>query len=223
MTAEGKFVLASVLLLLLLLENKVFIADSPKQKKAVAEFTHRPLYVVTCGELGTTAEDLEESLDRVLDIASAFGAILLLDEADVFLEQRTPQDLQRNALVSIFLRLLEYYTGILFLTTNRIQTFDDAFHSRIHITLNYENHDEVTRERIWRNFAAFVDGGLDDVDDVDFKELAKWELNGRQIKNVIGSSMALAADRGDGGKVRMDDLRTVLQITKVAGRQWVID
>ncbi len=64
-------------------------------------------------------------------------------------------DIHRNALVSIFLRQLEYFQGILFLTTNRVevsiylsqkvflhsfglltfgrQTFDDAFQSRIHI------------------------------------------------------------------------------------------
>lgn len=37
--------------------------------------------------------------------------VVLLDEADVFLEQRTLTDLQRNALVSVFLRVLEYYDG----------------------------------------------------------------------------------------------------------------
>lgn len=43
----------------------------------------------------------------------------MLDEAEVFLEERTQADLQRNALVSVFLRALEYYDGILILTTNR--------------------------------------------------------------------------------------------------------
>jgi hypothetical protein len=48
--------------------------------------------------------------------------VLLIDEADVFLEKRTLTDVHRNALVSVFLRLLEYYEGILFLTTNRVAT-----------------------------------------------------------------------------------------------------
>ncbi|KAF4625596.1 hypothetical protein G7Y89_g12572 [Cudoniella acicularis] len=186
--------------------------------EAVAEYTHRPLYVVTCGELGTTAPALEESLERVLDIASSFGAVLLLDEADVFLEQRTPHDVQRNALVSIFLRLLEYYKGILFLTTNRVRTFDEAFHSRIHITLAYSNHGTAARERIWRNFGMHLAAELN-IRDVDYKELAESELNGRQIKNVLGSCKALAADRGE--KITMDDLRSVLEISVAAGSKWL--
>lgn len=53
--------------------------------------------------------------------------VVILDEADVFLEERGLADLQRNALVSVFLRCLEYYDGILILTSNRIGTFDEAF------------------------------------------------------------------------------------------------
>lgn len=183
--------------------------------EAVAEFTHRPLYSVTCGELGTTPADLEINLTKVLTVAASFSAVLLLDEADVFLESRTPLDLNRNALVSIFLRLLEYYKGMLFLTTNRIKSFDDAFHSRIHITLGYQEFDRETRERIWRNFGEIVEEneGLGLGED-DFAELADWELNGRQIKNVLSSAKALAAERGE--QLAMEDLRTVLEITRLS-------
>ena len=52
-------------------------------------------------------------------MVARWEAVLLLDEADVFLEARSTHDLERNKLVSIFLRVLEYYEGILFLTTNR--------------------------------------------------------------------------------------------------------
>lgn len=141
---------------------------------------------------------------------------MLLDEADIFLEQRSPSDLQRNALVSIFLRLLEYYKGILFLTTNRIRTFDDAFHSRIHITLEYSNHDAETREKIWRNFGTHMISSLN-IEDNNYAELATWELNGRQIKNVLSSCQSLAADRGE--QVNMNDLRMVLQISATSGSQ----
>ena len=57
--------------------------------------------------------------------------MLLLDEADVFLEKRDLRDVHRNAMVSIFLRLLEYHSGIMFLTTNRLETIDSAFDSRV--------------------------------------------------------------------------------------------
>lgn len=77
--------------------------------------------MASAGELGTDPRFLEADLQKILDICHAWGAILLLDEADVFLEKRNMQDIHRNALVSIFLRQLEYFQGILFLTTNRVE------------------------------------------------------------------------------------------------------
>lgn len=94
--------------------------------EGIAELLKRPLYCVSSGELGTSPGQLEHELQRVLDIAQGWGAVLLLDEADVFLEKRSFADMNRNALVSIFLRMLEYFRGILFLTTNRVETFDDV-------------------------------------------------------------------------------------------------
>jgi hypothetical protein len=79
--------------------------------ESVAEFTHRPLYAVSSGELGTDASELEERLARILDVATVWKAVLLLDEADVFLEARSLHDVNRNALVSTFLRLLEVSAG----------------------------------------------------------------------------------------------------------------
>jgi len=50
------------------------------------------------------------------------SVVVLLDEADVFLVERDMKDLKRYALVSVFLRALEDYDGILILTSNRIGT-----------------------------------------------------------------------------------------------------
>ena len=77
--------------------------------EAVAEVTHKPLYALSAGELGITPTSLEATLDKVLELAQMWDAVLLLDEAEVFLTQRNISDLKRNALVSIFLRRLEYY------------------------------------------------------------------------------------------------------------------
>lgn len=89
--------------------------------EGISELLKCPLYNVSAGDLGTDSRLLEVELQRVLEICHAWGAILLLDEADVFLEKRNMHDIHRNALVSIFLRQLEYYQGILFLTTNRVE------------------------------------------------------------------------------------------------------
>lgn len=87
--------------------------------ESVSEFLKRPLYSVSVGELGTDCKSLEKALSEVLEVATRWNAVILLDEADIFLERRTLQDVTRNALVGIFLRLLEYHTGVLFLTSNR--------------------------------------------------------------------------------------------------------
>lgn len=89
--------------------------------EGISELLKCPLYMVSAGELGTDSRYLESELQKILDICHAWGAILLLDEADVFLEKRNMHDIHRNALVSIFLRQLEYFQGILFLTTNRVE------------------------------------------------------------------------------------------------------
>lgn len=77
--------------------------------ESVAEVMKVPLYVMSAGDLGTTASSVEENLKDILRMIPKWGAVLLLDEADVFMEARSATDLARNELVSIFLRMLEYY------------------------------------------------------------------------------------------------------------------
>ncbi|KAJ7581951.1 P-loop containing nucleoside triphosphate hydrolase protein, partial [Mycena floridula] len=105
--------------------------------ESVAETLRRPLYMVGSSELPTHLSALESSLKSVLKLMTAWNAVLLIDEADVYLEQRSSNELDRNALVSVALRVLEYHSGVLFLTTNRIRTFDEAFLSRVSIGLSW--------------------------------------------------------------------------------------
>ncbi|KAK3693304.1 hypothetical protein B0T22DRAFT_496150 [Podospora appendiculata] len=177
--------------------------------ECVAEYVQRPLYMVSSGDLGIDSADLDHELTRIMDMTATWRAVLLIDEADVFLEQRALHDLHRNAMVSVFLRVLEYYSGILFLTTNRVNTFDDAFKSRIHIPIRYTDLSFESRKTIWRNFCALVPGGVD-VDDKGFEILAEHDLNGRQIKNAIKAAESLAAY----DKVKLD-LEQLLQVTKI--------
>lgn len=107
---------------------------------------------MSAGDLGLDPRHVESKLQGILDMCTRWNAILLLDEADVFLEERSLHELERNKLVSIFLRVLEYYEGIMFLTTNRVQTFDQAFQSRIHISLEYKELDQPSRKKVWLNF-----------------------------------------------------------------------
>ncbi|KAI0099849.1 P-loop containing nucleoside triphosphate hydrolase protein [Nemania sp. FL0031] len=167
--------------------------------EGIAEEQERPLYRVTCGDIGVEPEDVERYLKYVLEIGRAWGCVVLLDEADVFLEERSPADHKRNAVISIFLRVLEYYDGILILTTNRVGSFDEAFKSRIHLSLGYPNLNEEQREQIWGNFFQLLDGKNERFDIQDLKlnvqKLAKHEINGRQIRNAVMIARHLAKFR----------------------------
>lgn len=74
--------------------------DKTATAEAVALKWKKPLFPITCGDLGYTAEALEKSLNEIFRLAHHWGCILLLDEADVFITQRERHDLKRNALVS---------------------------------------------------------------------------------------------------------------------------
>jgi hypothetical protein len=144
---------------------------------------------------------VEKYLESVLFIGSTWGCVVLLDEADVFLEERTKMDLQRNALVSVFLRVLEYYDGILILTTNRIGTFDEAFKSRVQLALHYQSLNYDGRWEVWGNFLASLLEGGENIDHEGIKKkldvLAKHNLNGRQIRNTINTARQLARYKKD--------------------------
>ena len=112
-----------------------------------AEFLKRPLYTVQCSQLGTDPDTLEKRLMEVLDRANRWGAILLLDEADVYIRARG-NDLIQNAIVGVFLRVLEYYSGILFLTSN-ILNLDDAIESRFTAKIIYTNPTVDQLKLIW--------------------------------------------------------------------------
>lgn len=172
----------------------------------------RPLYAMSAGELGNDAGDVECSLQRVLELSTKWGAVLLIDECDVFLERRSTHDLERNKLVSVFLRLLEYYQGVMFLTTNRVEDFDPAFESRIHLTIHYPKLDLESRLHIWRTFVSRGMEGESRIGGEELAELAKADLNGRQIKNVVKTARLLALR--DGSPLALEHVETVLRVKR---------
>jgi hypothetical protein len=178
--------------------------------EAVAELLHKPLYVVSMGELGTTPESLEEKLLDVLDLCVPWGALVLIDEAEMLLERRSKSDLVRNAMVCVMLRLLEYYRGILFLTTNRVESLDPAFQSRVHCALKYESLSTESRRTIWLDLLRH--SGAGDCSDIDIDALASHALNGRQIKNVLQLALALCRHEG-ASSLKRRHLDATLEVT----------
>ncbi|KAK8137231.1 hypothetical protein PG984_005171 [Apiospora sp. TS-2023a] len=107
-----------------------------------------PLFIGIAGDLGVDVLDVEERLQDVLRQANDWGAVTPLDKADVFLEQRNNRDVNRNRLISVFLRTLEYFQPIPFLTTNQMNDLNCAFESRIDIHLDLPDMDRASRLRI---------------------------------------------------------------------------
>lgn len=165
--------------------------------EAVAEDLRRPLFSISMGTLGTTANDLERQLGEILSLTKRWDAIVLLDEADSFLEARNSNSpLERNAMVSVMLRLVEYHQGILFFTSNRIESLDPAFQTRISLALHYDALDLEGRAQVWESLLV-KSGYGSSLGAIDVKELAKPMLNGREIKNALRLAMALAAEHGN--------------------------
>lgn len=117
-----------------------------------SEVAQRPLYIVQCSQLGIDPDGLEKNLATVLERATRWRAILLIDEADVYIHERG-SDVGQNAIVGVFLRLLEYYNGILFMNTNREEVIDDAILSRATAHIRYANPTAAAAPRIWKILA----------------------------------------------------------------------
>lgn len=81
-------------------ENRQQTSRVVLMKLQVAEHGRVPLYCMSAGDLGTVPKEVELALDRALTLCGLWNAILLLDEADVFLGARTDNDLTRNELVA---------------------------------------------------------------------------------------------------------------------------
>ncbi|RYP65063.1 hypothetical protein DL770_009078 [Monosporascus sp. CRB-9-2] len=207
--------------------------------ECIAEYTNRPLLSLTCGDIGTNEVKVEEELSKWFRLAEKWGAVMLLDEADIYLEMRLTSDLQRNSLVSVFLRCIEYYRGILFLTTNRVGQFDDAFTSRIHVIIKYDMLSEDDCKKIWSQFfdklsderEDFIITGRAKAYVLDDEAITSMGWNGREIRNAFQTAVALAEFRlsqnpnktkHDNPTLDQRDFEQVCRMTKQF-KQYLID
>ena len=157
------------------------------------------------GNIIYEGSDVDKELAKWFALSERWGAILLLDEADIFLEKRAQRDIQRNGVVSNFLRRMEYFRGLLFLTTNRVGQIDDAFLSRVSVVLQYNHLTDGVRKQIWKNFFhklkddANNGGKKIEVDRyaetyvLNDPEVKNLQWNGREIRNALQTAVSLAS------------------------------
>ncbi|BCZ84357.1 ATPase [Paraburkholderia terrae] len=138
--------------------------------------------------------ETEKNLCRVFDAAQASGAILLFDECDAIFGRRGEvergQDRYANLEVSYLLQRMEAYRGISILTTNMRNAIDPAFIRRLRFVVSFPFPDYAQRMLIWaRLFGPDVP-----VDGVDFAQLARLNVAGGSIRNIVTYAAFLAAD-----------------------------
>lgn len=121
--------------------------------------------------------------------------------------RKIEEDLPIFATITVFLRQLEYYSGILFLTTNIVGVIDEAFKSRIHVALEYPALDEASTIEIWGNVLQRIKQDNEKLEmKIRFDEKALLQFakkhyrehrrngttwNGRQIRNAFQTAIGI--------------------------------
>jgi SpoVK/Ycf46/Vps4 family AAA+-type ATPase len=205
--------------------------------ECIAMGMSRPLLSLTVADIGTEETSVESNLARYLGLASKWGAIVLIDEAETFLSRRKQSDLARNALLTAFLRALEYYSGMIFLTTNAPGLIDEAVVSRIHLALQYGKLDKLKRRDVWlahinqleqqqssptwpmevpkvkidettQNFIT-SESGIENIEDL--------KMSGRDIRNAFQTAVKLARFEA---QTQAGDSGTTPKIIKLQARHF---
>ena len=123
------------------------------------------------------------------------------------------------------MRVLEYFQGILFLTTNRVETIDSAFQSRIHLAIFYPPLSPNARRELWKDWIIRSSSGHEPSWPIDpvLDELMNKDVNGREIKNLMRIAHSMA--RKENREIRAADILQGLEALgefKVAFRDGVM-
>jgi len=172
-----------------------------------AESEQKPLYSVQASQLGTDPNELEQNLLKILKRSKRWDAIMLLDESDVYIHTRG-NDLGQNAIVGVFLRVLEYHASVLFLTTNRPDLVDDAIASRCVARIDYQYPNKEDQYKIWKILSEMSNVVIKDEEINNFIEKNE-NVSGRDIKNLLKLALLISQSRNQ--EVDCELLEYVLQ------------
>lgn len=147
-----------------------------------AEQMELPLYQIQSSQLGLDIDKIEENLSHALRRAERWNAVLLIDECDTYVRKRGG-DIVQNCIVGVWLRLLEYFSGIMFLTTNQHDIIDPAILSRCTSHIKYEMPTVEERTQIIRVHALVQ--GINVTQTVAEQVAKAYEMSGRDIRNML--------------------------------------
>lgn len=195
--------------------------------ECVAELARRPLLSIYSDDLKGC---FEKKFASFLALGERYGAVIVLDEAHLYLEARDAWSLERNALIGHFIQAQDCYRGVLFLSTVSERKLDPGVLSRIQMWVHCRRLTEDARRRIWTNQFAQLErasGGADQVQ-VGASARAYVYMNtqgedgatgwsGRDIESALAMAMALAeAEAGEdpSAKVCIEE-KHLRQVTEV--------
>lgn len=178
--------------------------------EVISEQVQKPLYKIQAAQLGLEPEDMEKQLRMLLHRAERWDAVLMIDEANAYIHDRGV-DVKQNAIVGVFLRLLEYYRGIMFLTTNQTGPdglkidIDDAILSRCNAVVTFDLPTKEDAVKLWKLQAKLLKIKISD--DFPKKAAEMFNYSGRTIRQIMRLAGRLARKRGV--EVTLDMLETV--------------
>jgi len=141
--------------------------------------------------------ETEKNLGQIFARAEELDVVLLLDEGDALLTQRTDvsnaNDRYANLETNYLLQRLESYEGILVVTTNAHDRIDSAFQRRMDVSVHFAPPDSAERWSIWHSHLP----ARHEVGDALLDEVAhRCELTGGQIRNAVLHAAAVALAEG---------------------------
>jgi hypothetical protein len=163
--------------------------------EVMSEVIGKPLYKIQAAQLGLDPEVLEERLQLLLRRAERWGCILMIDEANAYIHDRGV-DVTQNAIVGVFLRLLEYFRGTIILTTNQTNAdgsdmdIDDAILSRSNAVIHFDLPTTKDAVRMWEVQRKLLKAEISD--ETIAKAVSHFKYSGRSIRQLLRLAWGLA-------------------------------
>lgn len=141
--------------------------------------------------------ETEKSLNQLFSRAEELDVILLIDEGDALLTNRTAvqssNDRYANLETNFLLQRLESFEGVLLVTTNAANRIDSAFQRRMDVVVEFRMPSAQERWLIWQLHLTpdhqVQHGWLQEA-------AVRCALSGGQIRNAVLHASLLALDEG---------------------------
>jgi hypothetical protein len=181
--------------------------------EAIAEATKRPLYRISCTTIISAPREAEHSLKAIADLCNTWNCVAVMEDVHVCFKDRASSDRDRDTIVLILNRSLEFFHNTLILTTQSVCRIGQPVWYRCCLRVDFQELTDEGRTTIWSNIIG--GRGMSSppsyfkIEKYELRELAYEQLNAWEITYVVKSAVQLA--RVDSKHVDMHYLRTAIK------------